>query len=85
MAKANSTRTIPSNSNQAAVASPRPYKAGHDILTLRAQLRAAFALLQLHDDYSTDECLLDVGLSLIHADDELTRIWEILDAGGNAA
>lgn len=53
---------------------------GFDVLSLRAQLRAAFSLLQTADDYESNETLGDVGFTLIDADKELSRIYESMDA-----
>lgn len=52
---------------------------GFDVLSLRAQLRATFSLLQTADDYESNETLCDVGFMLIDADKELSRIHESMD------
>lgn len=53
---------------------------GCDVLALRAQMRAAFALLQLADDYEGNETLCDVGFTLIDADKKLGAIHDRVDA-----
>lgn len=53
---------------------------GFDVLSLRAQMRAAFTLLQTKDDYESNEALGDVGFALIDADKRLSDIYERIDA-----
>lgn len=57
---------------------------GFDVLSLRAQMRAAFSLLQSTDAYASNETLCDVGFALIDADKRLNAIHERIDAMGCA-
>lgn len=59
---------------------PTPITIGFEVLTLRAHIRSAFALLQLEDDYESNETLCDVGFALIDADSKLNEIHARVDA-----
>lgn len=53
---------------------------GFDVLTLKAQLRGAFALLSGMEEYCESDDLCDVGFALIDAEKRLNEINGRIDA-----
>lgn len=63
---------------------PEPLSIGFEILTLRAHIRSAFALLKTTDNYASSDTLCDVGFALIDGDAKLNAIHNRIDAIGYA-